>query len=135
MAAAKGNQINYDSVRYAFTETALTVATGTALCVCYTGDEYGEVELPLADGAQIAGFLYESTTAAAEAARVATRELFWVPVAEAISINDDLMCEAATGHVKVLTAGNYKVGRALTAQSTEHGYVLVEAMIGVKEES
>ena len=137
MAAAKGNQVNPQKVRFCKTEAAVTIATGTALCVVYTGDEYGEVKLPAADGAQCAGFLYDTTSSAGDEGRMATGELFWVPVAEAISINDELMCEASTGHVKVLTATKYKVGVALTDQSTEHGYVLVDAGIGFgsKEET
>ncbi len=126
MAAAQGNQIDASSARYAKTEAAITVAAGTALCVVDTGDEYGEVKLPAADGALCIGFIYESTTAAAEIAKVATRELFWCPVAEAISIGDELMCETTTGHVKVLTATKFKVGVARTAMATEHGYCLVD---------
>ncbi len=135
MGAAHGNQIDTDSVRYCKTEAAITVAPNTALCVTYTGDEYGEVKLPAADGVQCAGFIYASTTAAAEIGKMATRGLFWVPAAEAISINDELMVESTTGHVKVLTATKYKCGRALTDMATEHGYVLVEALIGSKEET
>jgi len=135
MGNAYGNRIDPHQVVFAKTEAAITVAAGTALCVVATGDEYGEVKLPAADGAAIYGFIYESTTAAAEEARVARGELFWVPVAEAISIGDELMCESATGHVKVLTATKYKVGTALTAQSTEHGYCLVQAEIGPQKET
>ena len=135
MAAAHGNQIDLNSVKYCKTEAAITVAPNTALLVAYTGDEYGEVKLPAADGAQCAGFLYESTSAAAEEGKMATGRLFWVPVAEAISIDDELMAESTTGHVKVLTAGKYKVGRALTAMATEHGYCLVEALLGSQKET
>lgn len=126
MAAAQGNQVNPHSIRYAKTEAAITVAVETALCVVDTGDEFGEVKLPAADGALCIGFIYESTTAAAEIAKVANRELFWVPVAEAITIGMELMCETTTGHVKELTATKFKVGVARTAMATEHGYVLVD---------
>ncbi|MCP4568512.1 MAG: hypothetical protein GY841_13120 [FCB group bacterium] len=135
MSAAHGNKVNNYAVVYAKTEAAITVAEGTALCVTYTGDEFGEVKLPAADGVQCAGFIYESTSDAGEIAKVATREQFWVPVAEAISINDELMATSTTGAVKVLTATKYKVGRALTDQATTAGYVLVEALIGSKEET
>lgn len=137
MSEAKGNQVNPNKVRYCVTEAAVTIATGTALVVEYTGDFYGEVQLPSADGVQPAGFLYETTDAAADEGRMATGELFWVPVAEAISIGDELMATATTGAVKVLTATKYKVGVALTDQSTTGGYVLVDASIGFgsKEET
>lgn len=136
MAAAHGNQIDLNSVRYCKTEAAITVAPNTALVVTYTGDEYGEVKLPAADGVQPAGFIYASTSAAAEIGKMATQGLFWVPVAEAISIGDELMCEATTGHVKVLTATKYKVGEAVTDMATEHGYVLVDTIgFGSKEET
>ena len=135
MGAAHGNQIDLNSVRYCKTEAAITVAPNTALCVTYTEDEYGEVKLPAADGVQCAGFLYASTTAAGEIGKMATQGLFWVPVAEAIAIGDELMATATTGAVSVLIATKYKVGRALTAMSTVGGYVLVEALIGSKEET
>lgn len=135
MGNAFGNKIDPNQVIFAKTEAAITVAPGTALGVVFTGDEYGEVKLPAADGALPAGFIYESTTAAAEEARVARGEQFWVPVAEAVTIGAELMLEAATGHVKLLTATLYKCGTALTAQSTEHGYCLVQAEIGPQKET
>lgn len=135
MSAAWGNKINQQSVVYAKTEAAITVAPGTALCVTYTGAEPGEVKLPAADGVQCAGFIYASTTAAGEIAKVARREEFWVPVAEAIVIGDELMATSATGAVSVLIATKYKVGTALTAQSTVGGYVQVLAELGSQKET
>jgi hypothetical protein len=135
MAAAWGNQVNSNKVIYAKTEAAITVAPGTALCVTYTEDEPGEVKLPAASGVQCAGFIYKSTTAAGEIAKVARGEQFWVPVAEAIAIGDELMATVTTGAVSVLTATKYKVGTALTAQATVGGYCQVVAEIGSKEET
>lgn len=134
MAAAHGNKIDHASVIYAKTETAITVAPGTALCVAQTTDEFGEVELPLANGDPVVGFLYESTTASGQDAKVARREQFWVPVGEAITVGNELMA-STTGAVLVLAATKYKVGTALTAQATTGAYVLVQAELGSQKET
>ena len=132
MSAAWGNKPKSSLAVYARAEAAITVPTQTALVVVYTGDEPGEVELPASSGQSPAGFIYQSA-AAGELARVATGDQFWVPVSEAIAIDDDLMAIITTGEVGILTTGLYKCGRALTAQSTVGGYVQVEAMIGPEE--
>ena len=133
MAKAYGNTVNNDQVVYAFAEAAITLEEpGSALCVVYTGDEYGEIEVPGADGVEIAGFLY-SNAEAGKKCDVAKGRQFWVPVAEAISIGDRLMCEITTGRVKVATTGKFICGTALTAQATVAGFVLVDAKIGPQE--
>ena len=108
------NRVNEQSCVYAVSATDITLSRpATALCVSYSAEQ--EINLPTADGENIAGFLFKDVETG-ERAAVARREVFAVPVGEAISaVNTDLMCEASTGRVKILTSGSgyYKVGRSL----------------------
>jgi hypothetical protein len=120
--AEHGHQINHAKTRYAIAEEAIA----KDCIVRYTGDYYGEIEYPDADGDYPAGVTSQAMALGDSGQSIFTGELCWIPVSEAIVIGNLIMATAATGYAKVATSAKPIIGVALTAQSNVNGYVLVD---------
>ena len=134
---SKGHQIDPHGNYPAIAGEALTLPQqDVALGVVYNGSATNgiqQVRLPDSDGEKPAGVVYGKSYASGDQITMATKGRAWMIAAEAITINEDLMLDDATGYVLIATSATDKIGSALSAQATVGGLILVDLQLGTHE--